>query len=123
MRDRSQVQNPQNGNWTKRDTDKEGMIYVSIPYAIVAHRCCCGCGGEVFTPLSPTDWKLIFDGQSISLHPSIGSWSFACQSHYWIERNAVKWDRHWSREEIEAGRASDALAKEQYTVGPTLRWP
>lgn len=96
---------------------KEGTIYVSIPYATAAHRCCCGCGGEVFTPLSPTDWKLIFDGQSISLHPSIGNWSFACQSHYWIERNAVKWDRRWSREEIEAGRDSDALAKEEYYGG------
>ena len=96
---------------------KEGTIYVSIPYATAAHRCCCGCGGEVFTLLSPTDWKLTFDGQSISLHPSIGNWSFACQSHYWIERNAVKWDRRWSREEIEAGRHSDTLAKEQYYGG------
>jgi hypothetical protein len=96
---------------------REGTIYVSIPYATVAHRCCCGCGGEVFTPLSPTDWKLIFDGRSISLYPSIGNWSFACQSHYWIERNAVKWDRRWSCEEIEAGRASDALAKGEYYGG------
>ena len=96
---------------------KEGTIYVSIPYATAAHRCCCGCGGEVFTPLSPTDWKLIFDGRSISLHPSIGNWSFACQSHYWIEHNVVKWDGRWSREEIEAGRARDALAKEKYYGG------
>ena len=96
---------------------KEGTIYVSIPYAIVAHRCCCGCGGEVFTPLTPTDWKLIFDGQSISLHPSIGNWNFTCQSHYWIERNAVKWDRRWTCEEIDAGRAIDALAKDQYYSG------
>jgi len=99
------------------DDMKEGTIYVSISYATAAHRCCCGCGGEVFTPLSPTDWKLIFDGRSISLYPSIGNWSFACQSHYWIERNAVKWDRRWSREEIEAGRAGDALVKEEYHGG------
>jgi hypothetical protein len=99
---------------------KEGTIYVSIPYATVAHRCCCGCGGEVFTPLSPTDWKLIFDGQSISLYPSIGNWSFDCQSHYWIESNAVKWDHRWSREEIEAGRAMDTLAKDQYYGGADL---
>lgn len=94
-----------------------GIIYVSIPYEMVAHKCCCGCGGEVYTPLSPTDWKLIFDGRSISLRPSIGNWNFACQSHYWIERNAVKWDRRWSREEIDAGRADDALVKEQYYTG------
>lgn len=96
---------------------KDGTIYVSIPYATVAHRCCCGCGGEVFTPLSPTDWKLIFDGQSISLHPSIGNWNFACQSHYWIEHNAVKWDRRWSREEIDAGRTMDVQAKRQHYGG------
>ena len=39
----------------------DGVIYVSIPYATVAHKCCCGCGMEVVTPLSPTDWELIFD--------------------------------------------------------------
>jgi len=98
----------------------EGTIYVSIPYAIVAHRCCCGCGGEVYTPLSPTDWKLIFDGHSISLHPSIGNWNFTCQSHYWIVCNAVKWDRHWSREEIDVGRAIDTLVKERYYGGAEL---
>lgn len=100
---------------------KEGTVYVSIPYAIVVHMCCCGCGSEVFTPLSPTDWKLIFDGRSISLYPSIGNWNFDCQSHYWIERNAVKWDRRWSREEIEAGRAMDALVKGQYYGGSDQR--
>jgi hypothetical protein len=95
----------------------DGKIYVSIPFATVAHKCCCGCGNEVITPLSPTDWKLIFDGQSISLDPSIGNWSFACQSHYWIQQNRVKWARGWSREEIGAGRIHDALAKQRYFHG------
>lgn len=102
---------------------KDGTIYVSIPYATVAHKCCCGCGKEVITPLSPTDWKLIFDGQSISLDPSIGNWSFACQSHYWIKRNRVKWAPQWSQEEINAGRTHDALAKGRYfdsTKTPTV---
>lgn len=90
-----------------------GMIYVSIPYATASHRCCCGCGNEVITPLSPTDWQLTFDGESISLTPSIGNWSFDCQSHYWLRRNRVKWARRWSRQEIENGRARDRLAMEQ----------
>ena len=64
----------------------DGVVYVSIPYATVAHKCCCGCGMEVVTPLSPTDWELIFDGESISLDPSIGNWSFDCKSHYWIRQ-------------------------------------
>lgn len=93
---------------------KDGMIYVSIPYSTVVHKCCCGCGKEVITPLSPTDWKLIFDGQSISLDPSIGNWSFACQSHYWIKSNRVKWAPQWSQEEINMGRTHDALVKDRY---------
>jgi hypothetical protein len=93
---------------------KNGTIYVSIAFATVAHKCCCGCGSEVITPLSPTDWQLIFDGQSISLYPSIGNWNFPCQSHYWIKRNRVHWAPRWSKEKINAGRAHDALAKEKY---------
>jgi len=80
----------------------------------VAHKCCCGCGNEVITPLSPTGWKLVFDGQSISLVPSIGNWSFACQSHYFIRENKVIWAARWSKEEIDAGREHDALTKKKY---------
>ncbi len=90
---------------------KNGVLYVSIPFATAAHKCCCGCGKEVVTPLSPTDWSLIFDGQSISLDPSIGNWSFDCQSHYWIKRNRVKWAARWSQEQIRAGRTYDRIAK------------
>ncbi len=66
-------------------------IYISIPYATAIHNCCCGCGGRVVTPLSPTDWRLIFDGRSISLEPSIGNWNYQCRSHYWIRNNRVIW--------------------------------
>lgn len=93
---------------------KEGTIYVSVAFATAAHTCCCGCGNQVITPLSPTDWKLIFDGESISLEPSIGNWNFACQSHYWIRRNRVKWAPRWTQAEIKVGRSHDALRKEQY---------
>ena len=99
------------------DDLKDGTIYVSMAFAIVAHKCCCGCGNEVIAPLSPTDWKLIFDGESISLDPSIGNWSFPCQSHYWIERNRVNWAPRWSQERIKAGRAYDSLTKEKYFGG------
>lgn len=93
---------------------REGTVYVCIPFATVVHRCCCGCGYEVITPLSPTDWKLIFDGVTISLHPSIGNWGFPCQSHYWIRQNKVLWASRWSQDEIEDGRTADALAKSIY---------
>ena len=54
------------------DELKERTLYGSIPYKTVVHLCCCGCGREVVTPLSPTDWQLTFDGETVSLHPSIG---------------------------------------------------
>jgi hypothetical protein len=93
---------------------EDRTVYVCIPFATVVHKCCCGCGREVVTPLTPTDWQLIFDGVSISLHPSIGNWSFPCQSHYWIRHNRVRWAGRWSQQEIEAGRAADAFAKAKY---------
>ena len=96
---------------------QDGIIYVSVAFATVAHKCCCGCGNEVITPLSPADWKLTFDGESISLDPSIGNWSFACQSHYWIKRNRVRWAHRLSLKEVEAGRAYDRLARARYFDG------
>jgi hypothetical protein len=96
------------------DELKDGTLYVSMSFATVAHKCCCGCGKEVVTPLSPTDWKLIFDGKSITLDPSVGNWSFPCKSHYWIRGGKVRWAAEWSQKEIDAGRANDRLAKERY---------
>lgn len=93
---------------------KEGTIYISITFATVVHKCCCGCGEEVVTPLSPMDWKLIFDGQTVSLDPSIGNWNFDCQSHYWIKNNIVTWAPKWSWEKINAGRRHDALIKSRF---------
>jgi hypothetical protein len=92
----------------------ERTIYVSIRFATVSHKCCCGCGEKVVTPLRPTDWKLIFDGKTISLDPSIGNWGFKCQSHYFIRKNRVQWASQMSKDEIAAGRNFDRLAKEKY---------
>jgi hypothetical protein len=94
-----------------------GVIYVSIPYATAAHLCACGCGNRVTTPVTPRDWALTYDGESISLTPSIGNWSFPCQSHYWIKHSRVSWSRKWSRAEIDANRARDRRAKERSAGG------
>lgn len=96
------------------ETPEEGILYVSLPYRTAIHRCCCGCGHEVVTPFSPTDWKLTFDGVSVSLYPSIGNWSLPCRSHYWVERGKIKWAGLWSDEEVAAGRAHDRWLKERY---------
>ena len=93
---------------------QEHTLYVSMDYATVVHMCCCGCGQEVVTPLSPTDWTLIYDGVSISLSPSIGNWGFECRSHYWISKSKVRWARRWSRNRINAGRTHDRRLKMRY---------
>jgi hypothetical protein len=80
-------------------------------YLLFVHLCACGCGHEIVTPLSPTDWRLIFDGETVSLKPSIGNWSYECQSHYWIVRDRIRWARRLTRPEIDAGRARDRRAK------------
>ncbi len=93
---------------------EEGVLYVSIPYATASHRCCCGCGHEVVTPLTPTDWSMSFNGISVSLDPSIGNWSFPCKSHYWIEHGKINWATKWSSERVEQGRSWDQTRKESY---------
>src|SRR5579883_3074373 len=92
----------------------ERTLYVCMEFATAAHKCCCGCGSEVVTPLSPTDWKLLYDGRTITLHPSIGNWSFPCRSHYWIRRNSVEWASRWSDEQVRVGRSHDRLTKDRY---------
>ncbi len=96
---------------------KAGTIYISIRFGTASHLCCCGCGNKVVTPIRPTDWKLIFDGKTVSLDPSIGNWSFACRSHYWIRNNRVQWAEQWSKERIGAVRSFDAVAKDRYFRG------
>ncbi len=103
------------------ETLEERTLYVSITYATVVHRCFCGCGSEVVTPLSPTDWQLTFDGKTVSLSPSIGSWSLSCRSHYWIRRDRVEWAAQWSDRQIEAARMQDRREKLEYFGEPAGR--
>jgi hypothetical protein len=51
---------------------EEGIIYITVIYGTAVHKCACGCGNEVVTPFSKSDWKLLFDGISVSLMPSLG---------------------------------------------------
>ncbi|WP_394297395.1 DUF6527 family protein [Muricauda sp. MAR_2010_75] len=76
--------------------------------------CVCGCGNKTVTPLTPTDWKLIFNGKSVSLDPSIGNWGFPCESHYWITNNKIIWATKWTKEQIIEGRKHSKKEKEKY---------
>lgn len=96
---------------------EEGVLYVSVEFATAAHRCFCGCGSEVYTRFSPTDWSMKFDGQTVSINPSIGNWSFACQSHYILANGRVRWADKWSRERIDLGRAIDRERNERQFGG------
>ncbi|WP_405996696.1 DUF6527 family protein [Streptomyces sp. NBC_00829] len=84
-----------------------GVLYVSIPYRTCGHLCCCGCGHEVITPLSPAQWSIIYDGENVSLTPSIGNWVLPCQSHYWIRNGRVRFSRRYSAVEIAQNRERD----------------
>lgn len=93
---------------------EEGVLYISIQYCTIIHKCVCGCGNEVVTPLSPTDWELIFNGKTVSLSPSIGNWNFNCKSHYYITRNKIRYARRLKDWEIREGRRDDIENKEKY---------
>jgi hypothetical protein len=86
---------------------EEGVLYISRRYATATHLCCCGCGREVVTPLNPAKWRLAEKNETVSLHPSVGNWSFPCQSHYWIEGNRVRWAGALAPEMIAAVKARD----------------
>jgi len=73
------------------DTLSPDEIYVSFRFSLVTHLCACGCNQEIVTPLSPKDWQLIYNGNTISLYPSIGNWKLSCRSHYWIQEDSIVW--------------------------------
>ncbi|WP_189340201.1 DUF6527 family protein [Mesorhizobium sp. M4B.F.Ca.ET.049.02.1.2] len=84
-----------------------GVIYISRRYSTASHLCCCGCGREVVTPLNPAKWRLVEKDGKVSLIPSVGNWSFPCQSHYWISGNRVSWAPGMAPEVIAAVQARD----------------
>ncbi|HBG57320.1 MAG TPA: hypothetical protein DDX07_04820 [Porphyromonadaceae bacterium] len=93
---------------------EDEVLYISIKYATAIHLCACGCKNEVVTPFSPTDWQFIFDGKTVSLSPSIGNWSFKCQSHYFIKNDEFVFMRRWTNKEIKDGRKKDKKRKSRY---------
>jgi hypothetical protein len=93
---------------------EQGVLYISMRFRTALHKCVCGCGFEVVTPFSPTDWQLTFDGESISLSPSIGSWEFACRSHYFITNNHIEHAGEWDEWQVQKGRETDKEQKKKY---------
>jgi hypothetical protein len=91
-----------------------GVLYVSLEYETAVHSCCCGCGQEVVTPLTPTDWRLTNISGKVSLWPSVGNWNLACRTHYVIRDNQVLEAGPWSDKKIQAEQRRDKAAKADY---------
>jgi hypothetical protein len=89
-------------------------LYVTADEDVAGHLCACGCGREVITPLSPTDWSISVDRRGASLEPSIGNWSFPCRSHYFIRSGAVAWAGDMSNKAVAQGRQRDKAVKRRY---------
>lgn len=70
----------------------EEILYVSLRYNSVIHRCACGCREIISTPLDREyGWTMKYDGEHISLYPSIGNGAYECHSHYFIRDNHIIW--------------------------------
>lgn len=100
-----------------------GVLYISMDYATAVHSCCCGCGERVVTPFTPTDWCMTFDGESISLCPSVGNWNQKCQSHYVIQGSRVLEAGPWSEKQVESERRRDKMAKAAHYGKPMSDLP
>jgi hypothetical protein len=99
-----------------------GKIYISIKYSTAIHLCPCGCNEQVVTPVRPTDWSITWNGEAVTLEPSIGNWSLECQSHYWIRENRVIWARKWSRKQVDTSRKLRKKAKARYPRKVDVTW-
>ena len=73
------------------EVPQSGILYACFDCNVVVHLCACGCGEKVALPIDPDCWKVEYDGESLSLHPSIGNFQYPCKSHYWIRKNKVVW--------------------------------
>ena len=70
----------------------EGYLYLCLPYNAVIHKCACGCGEIISTPLDKKHgWVMQYDGEEVTLSPSIGNGSYKCRSHYFIRGNKIVW--------------------------------
>jgi hypothetical protein len=92
---------------------EDGILYISMEFGSAMHKCICGCGYVVVTPFSPTDWRLIYNGETVSLEPSIGNWSSECKSHYFITNNKVRMSRLFNEKEIKEVRKIDRQNKKK----------
>ena len=97
------------GEWVEDmpETMGPGKLYISVKHRLTEHVCACGCGEEVSLPLGRSEWRLVYDGDSISILPSVGNWRLPCKSHYVIKENRTIWCTRWTEKQILEGRNRD----------------
>lgn len=100
---------------------EDGVLYISEKHGIVIHKCCCGCGQEVVTPLSPAQWQVRRAGDKVTLSPSIGNWNFRCRSHYWIKQNHVEWAGSMTDRQIRLVQERDRRDLQKLTQQSNVR--
>lgn len=93
------------------DVFTSGEIYISPTHRLTEHLCACGCGAEVSLPLDPSDWSISFDGETLSLYPSVGNERLPCKSHYVIRRSRTIWCREVSMLDATMKRENDRAEK------------
>ena len=93
---------------------RSDKLYISIRFRTTSHLCACGCGNRVVLPLSPAEWKLYYDGETVSICPSVGNWEFPCRSHYWIRKNKIVWAKPMDQDQIDRRRGRDADELDAY---------
>lgn len=98
---------------------EENILYISIEYDVAKHKCACGCGSDIVTSLSPARWKLIYDGETVSLTPSIGNWNHECKSHYYITNDKVVWAGIITKNQIDEVARSDKEALKEHIESKT----
>ena len=91
-----------------------GVLYVSVRFRTAAHLCACGCGNKVVTPFSPAGWSMRFDGESVTLAPSVGNGRIPCRSHYFIEKDQVIWSYAMTDDLTAESQGRDAAARARY---------
>lgn len=99
------------------DELEPGNLYISVRFRTAAHLCACGCGDRVVTPIKPAKWRLTYDGEKVSLSPSIGRWQQPCRSHYWLREGRVVWARAFDEDEIADVLARDARRSPRVLLG------
>ena len=75
------------------DMLEDGVLYVAPHFQVAVHKCMCGCGEKVVTPLEDNGWAWSYDGsiKAVTLAPSVGNFQQPCKSHYFLTHGRVHW--------------------------------